>query len=97
MNTPQTPLDTRRHVLALLDRLDSAKRSVDPAHDYASRMIDFEQEQLLAELAQLTDGGEMKIDVAAESSTARREPWSLKAALASIIEGFVSALKTRTA
>ena len=96
MNTPQTPLDTRRHVLALLDRLDSAKRSVDPAHDYASRMIDFEQEQLLAELAQLTDGGETKMDIAAEPSAVQKE-WSLKAALASIVEGFVTALKTRTA
>lgn len=97
MNTSQTPLDTRRHVLALLDRLHSAEGSVDPAHGYASRMIEFEQEQLLAELAQLTDGGEVKIDVAADSSAARREPWSLKAALAWILEGLVSARRARTA
>jgi hypothetical protein len=97
MNTPQTPLDTRRQVLAMVDRLDSAKRAVEPAHGYASRMIDFEQEQLLAELAQLTDGGEFEMDVAAESSAVDKEPWSFKAALASIVEGFVSALKTRTA
>lgn len=97
MATPKTPLETRRHVLALLDRLHTAERKIDPAHGYASRMIDFEQEQLLAELAQLTDGGEAKIDVDAELSATRKEPWRLKTALTSIVEGFVSALKTRTA
>jgi len=97
METSQTPLDTRRHVLGLLDGLRAAERAVEPAHSYANRMIDFEQEQLLAELAQLTDGGEVKNDVAAELSATHKEPWSLKAALASIVEGFVTALKTRTA
>jgi hypothetical protein len=81
----------------MVDRLDSAKRAVEPAHGYASRMIDFEQEQLLAELAQLTDDGDIKIDIAAESSPVDKEPWSFKAALASIVEGCVSALRTRTA
>jgi hypothetical protein len=97
MNTPQTPLDTRRNVLALLDRLHAAERAVDPAPGYASRMMDFEQEQLLAELAQFTDHGEIGIDVAAESSAAQEEPWSIRAALAAIVWSFASALKTRTA
>ena len=96
MNTTQTPLDSQRHVLALLDRLHVAERAIDPAHGYASRMMEFEQEQLLAELAQMTDGGDIKL-AAAESPAAQKEPWSLKAALASMLDGFVGALKTRTA
>jgi hypothetical protein len=80
----------------MLEGLRAAERAVDPAHSYATRMIDFEQEQLLAEFVQLMDGDEVKLDVA-ESSATHNEPWSLKAALASVLEGFVTALKTRTA
>jgi len=96
MDTPLTPLHTRRHLLALLDRLRAAERAAQPAHGYAARMIDFEQEQLLAELARLTDGGEVKPD-AAESPESHREPWSLKTSLAAMLEGFVNAFRTRTA
>ena len=96
MGTPLTPLETRRQVLTLLDRLRAAERAVQPAQGAAARMIDFEQQQLFAELERLLDASEINADVTASFGSHTQQP-CLTTVLSHIFEGFVSALKTRTA
>jgi hypothetical protein len=97
MDTPLSPLETRRQVLALLGQLRAVERAVQPAQGAAARMIEFEQQQLLADLERLPGASEIDADATASFGVQTQQPWSLMTALSVVLESFVSALKTRTA
>ncbi|HTM10650.1 MAG TPA: hypothetical protein VL754_19850 [Verrucomicrobiae bacterium] len=97
MDTPLSPLETRRQVLALLGQLRAAERAVQSAQGAVARMIEFEQRQLFAELERLPGASEIDADATASFGVQTQQPWSLTTALSVVLESFVSALKTRTA
>ncbi len=60
MKTLLTALQTRRQVLELLDQLSAAEQTIIRQGNSPARLIDFEQQQLLAELARLSRDGRAK-------------------------------------